>query len=152
MFIEFGAHALVVFEDVAKLQGLADGDVQFINVERFGDIVERPVAHRLHGVFHGAVGRHDNHRQVRKSAFDFCQQLRTVHAGHAPVADDQVDVFGLQHFQGVQAIARSEHRDAILIQRRRQQVTELGLVVDHQYVMCHRYPRRTHHPWPVGKG
>ncbi|MNG02851.1 hypothetical protein D3C84_858960 [compost metagenome] len=62
VFVELGAHALVVFEDVAKLQGLVDGDVQLIDVERLGDVVEGAVAHRLHGVFHRAVGGHDDHR------------------------------------------------------------------------------------------
>jgi len=136
------AHAGVVAHDVAKLQGLGHGDVQLVDIERLGNVVIRTVAHRLYGVFHRAVGGHHDHRHLGIARLDLGQQRRTVHARHAPVADHQVDVFLLQHFERVQAVTRREHLDAILAEGRRQQVTELGLVVDHQYVMRHECPRR----------
>ena len=147
MFVQLGAHARVVAHDVAKLQGLGHGDVQLVDVERLGNVVIGTVTHRLHGIFYRAVGRHHDYRQSRITHLDLGQQRRPVHARHAPVADDQVDVLLPQHLERMQAIARAEHLDAVLAQGLGQQITELGLVVDHQYVMRHARPhlhRRLH--------
>ena len=73
VFIEFGAHARVITHDVAKLKGFADSDVELVDVEGFGDVVVGTVTHRLHGVFHRAVGGHHDHRQLRVAHFDFGQ-------------------------------------------------------------------------------
>ncbi len=154
MFIELGTQPCVVAHDVAKLQSLGHGDVQLVDIEGLGNVVVGAVTHGLHGIFHGAVGRHHDHRQLRVAHLDLGQQLRAVHAGHAPVADHQVDVLLLQHLERMQAIAGDKHLDMVLAQGRRQQIAELGLVVDHQYVMCHDCPRRRRHlhRWPECTG
>lgn len=51
VLVQFGTHARVVAQDVAKLQGLADGDIQFVDIKGFGYVVVGTVPHGLHGIF-----------------------------------------------------------------------------------------------------
>jgi hypothetical protein len=59
--------------------------------------------------FHGAVGGHDDHRQVRIEPAQLIQQLDAAHPGHLHVGEDQVQVGGAGDFQGFQGAGSREH-------------------------------------------
>ena len=73
VLVQFGTHARVVAQDVAKLQGLADGDIQFVDIKGFGYVVVGTVPHGLHGIFYRAVGRHYDHWHMGVTQLDLGQ-------------------------------------------------------------------------------
>ena len=55
---------------------------QRLGFKRFHQIVHRALTHGVHGALYGAMGRHQQHRQLRLACTQPAKQLMTVHAGH----------------------------------------------------------------------
>src|SRR5574337_2031495 len=73
--------------------------LQFVQIDRLLDIVERPKLDRLHRPFNGAVGGHDNDGNVAVEFLDFSQQLDAACARQTDVQEDQVWTEAIQQLQ-----------------------------------------------------
>ena len=80
--------------DVMDLtDGLLDGHIQVVHIDRLGDKVEGAAVHGLADVQHITVGtHHDDPQGWIMLLIHIRQQLQTVHHGHVDVAEDNLDV------------------------------------------------------------
>ena len=83
------------------LQGLGDGHQDLFVFEGLQDVVEGPFLHGGDGLFHGAEGGHDDHRQVRIEPVQLIQEFDAAHLGHLHVRQDQVQVGGAGDLDGL---------------------------------------------------
>ena len=77
---------------------------QAVRVERFDQVVQRPDLHGFHRGFHGGIGRHHDHGQIRKELFGLLEHFYPVHAGHPNVREDDVWRFRRCFGQGLLAV------------------------------------------------
>ena len=61
LFRETGHQLPVLFSHREKCFKLPEDDVEFLHIDRFGEIMIGASAHRLHGVLDIAVPREENH-------------------------------------------------------------------------------------------
>jgi len=101
---------------------------------RFGQVLEGAEPDRFHRRGDGAVGGHDDERQLRGALPHRLQQLETVHSGHGQVADHDPDVGpAVEEVQGLGPRAGSEHAVAPLVLEQYAETDQEGpVVVDHQ--------------------
>ncbi len=64
---------------------------QRLGFKRFHQIVHCALTHGIHGALYSAMGRHQQHRQLRLACTQPAKQLMTVHAGHIDVTDHQAE-------------------------------------------------------------
>jgi hypothetical protein len=67
-----------------------------IDVERLGQILERPALKRRNGAVEVGVRSHDNHRDLRETFPDVAQEGQPGFAGHANVGDQHLRLTLLQ--------------------------------------------------------
>ncbi len=83
--------------------GLAHGGEQFVQVDRFGKIIDSTVPHGADGV--ADIGISGDQKNGKRTVF-LARQAQGVQAGesgHADVGDHHVDLLLAQHFQGALA-------------------------------------------------
>ncbi|MNG07789.1 hypothetical protein D3C84_911070 [compost metagenome] len=106
-------------------------------LERLDQVIRRALTHRIDRPLHRAVGRHQQHRQLRLTRPQQSEQLMTIHARHIDVTEHQVERLatdGSQRFlrrtdRGVGVTA--EH------QRIRQGFAQGAVVLDQQHLDRH---------------
>ena len=67
-------------------------------------------------------------------AFDFLEQFDTRDTRHADIGNNQVEILHRDHAQGSLGIVRFEHLKVLLLQNDADELADLHLIVDHQYV------------------
>ncbi|MFO1501567.1 MAG: hypothetical protein U1G07_24835 [Verrucomicrobiota bacterium] len=70
--------------------GLADGVEQFVEIDRFGEIIDGAVAHGIDGIADVGIGRHEQDGQDRKFLAGAPKGFEAGHARHAHVRDHHV--------------------------------------------------------------
>ncbi|CRN02724.1 hypothetical protein [Pseudomonas sp. 34 E 7] len=93
---------------------------QRLGFERLDQIIRRALAHGVHGPLHGAMGGHQQHRQLRLTRAQQAEQLMAVHAGHVHIADHQAESFSLNGLQGF--LGRADR--AVVMARQQQRVSQ----------------------------
>ena len=73
------------------LDGLAYQDVDLVEIEGLGDIVEGPAAHGFDRVLHGGLRGHDDDRHAAVLRLDLLERLEPAHARHADVHQRERD-------------------------------------------------------------
>ena len=118
------------------------GGPQLVEIDRLGQVVDRPLPHGFHGRVHGGESRHQHHPGGRRQPPGFGEQLQAVHLVHLEVGDDEVELASPHLGQGFQAIGRPPHLVAFLAQH----VLQIGsgdvLVVHHQHMEIRGRPQR----------
>ncbi len=126
------AQPVIVAQRVVEAQGVGDGGLQFLELDRLADIVEGPVLDELHGVAQRREGGHHDDRQDRMGAPDFGQKLAARQAGHPEIGEHEIDAFARQLRQCVHRAARLKHGIAEPFQHPAQHIQEALLVIDDQ--------------------
>ena len=92
-------------------QRSVDREVQVLEVDRFGDEVERSSVHCRADVLHVVISRNDDGTDVGIDLAYPSEQRESVHLGHVDIRDHHVNVLVLvQLIQGFQAVFREEKR------------------------------------------
>ena len=101
VFFIFQLQGLFLLLELPVFQRLPDNAQQGFLVDRLGDIVEGPVAHRLGGRFQvGKTGYH-HHRTLDAGLLDMPQQICAAGALQDDIADDQVKLFLIDGDEGL---------------------------------------------------
>ena len=91
-------------------------------LERLDQIIGRPLAHGVHGTLDGAMGSHQQHRQLWLAGSQQAKQLMTIHARHVDVADHQAEGLEGHRFQCFLSTA-----DSLVVMTGQQQGIRQGL-------------------------
>ena len=124
---------------------------QFVEVERFGDVVVGAKLHGLDGGLHrGKAGHHDGDR-FRPPLLDLAQDLQTIAARQSQVEQNHIDVRRIQNAAGLiprfrqlraeaqrtsHVTAAFPYRSLIFHDQQVQQVSLLGLLADGNHLCC----------------
>ena len=114
------------------LQGSLHHLVQFIQFNRFFQVVARPLPHGFHGSVDGSVGGQQHNFHLGVEAASLLQHAQPVHAVHAKIGQDQVDLGVSEEFQAGGPVLADEDLVALLEQVAGQGVALRLVVVDHQ--------------------
>ena len=115
---------------LGKAGGLADGGEQFVQINRFGKIIDSAIAHGADGVAHVGIGGDE---QNGKGAVLLAGQAQGFQAGqsrHAHVGNHHADFLLAQDFQGALAGGDGHGVEALAGEEGIQQAA-LGRVVVH---------------------
>ncbi|OPZ68232.1 MAG: hypothetical protein BWY83_02378 [bacterium ADurb.Bin478] len=69
---------------------LGHDQLQLLQIDGFGQKIQRPLFHGCHRAFQTAKGGHDDHLDLGIDPLDFLQQLAAVHARHAQIGEQQI--------------------------------------------------------------
>ena len=126
------AKVLILGAEVLALEGVLDDQVDFVELERLGDVVVGAELHRLHrGLGRGHRGHHD-HRGVGRLFLSRAQDLEPVDLRHAKVGDDRVERIAADRLDRGRSPLGEGDVVAGLLERDGQQVAHALLVVHHQ--------------------
>ena len=90
----------VLVAELLALERVPDDEVDFVELERLGDVVVGAELHRLHrGLGRGHRGDHDD-RGVGGDLLGGAQHLQPVHLRHAQIGDDHVEGLAAERFDG----------------------------------------------------
>ncbi len=122
----------VLLLGLGHLDGLGDREEQFLIGEGLGDVVEGADLHGLDRGLDGAVGGHDEHRDVGVVSLHVLEHVLPGELGHLHVGDDDVDLglfeVGEAHFR----VVERGDRVASLVQQGFDDQEVVGLVVEHE--------------------
>ncbi len=117
------------------VEGAADGEFEFVEVDRLGQVVGGAAAYHRDGVADRAeAGQHDH----RVLAGEFGQHVAAFGVGQLVVEYDEVGFHPLQQCPGLRPVCR---RMGVVAETRataRYQAAEHRVVVDHEYGFLHR--------------
>ena len=90
-----GLHAalqgqVLVLQDALLSDFLQDG-LDFDQLARLGDVIERPQAHGLNGRFHAGMAGHDQGFRVGSDLPELLEDLDAGHARHAQIENGDVE-------------------------------------------------------------
>ena len=114
----------------ALLERLEDGGPQTGNLHGLEEEIRGAGAHRLDRPLDGAVGRQDDHRDVRDLLRDVTEHLEAGQARHPQVGDDDVTPLGLDARQSFPRVGEGEHVEAVAAQRDDDALEAVGVVVE----------------------
>ncbi len=80
-------------------QGLVQGQLELGQYHRLGQVMERALLHRLHGIFDIAVAGHHDHFQVRHLCHQGTQQVMPAHARQRVVGQHRIGLGPLDLLQ-----------------------------------------------------
>ena len=106
-------------------------DQEFLQVERFGEIVGRPVLHGLDGGLDRSVGRHQDEGNLGIHRLDAQHQLGTGHPRHPAVAQDQIHLPFPDTGQRLEAVSCQEDLVPLFPQKASDQFPLGGFVIHH---------------------
>ncbi len=123
---------LLVFRlQIAAAQGALEQHFDLVEIERLGDEVPGPAAHRLDGGVHRAVGgHHDGHRRLRQRERRV-QQIHPGLAAHPQIGQQQLHRLALQNGHRLRRAGGGVNVE-LLLQRAAQAVTRGFLVVNNE--------------------
>ena len=134
------AFDLAQFADV--VEGLADRDLEIVEIDRLGDEIEGAAVHCGAQICHVAIGRDDDRADRRLLLAQPREQRQPVHDRHVDVKQQKIDVgLGRQHSQRLLAVTGKAEDEFALAdlapETLRQQQLEIGLVIDGEYLAAH---------------
>ena len=115
------------------LEGVADDEADFVQLERLGDVVVGAQLHRLDRGLRGGDGGDDDHGHVRGDLLGRAQHLQPVHLGHAQVGDDGVRGVATEGLDGSLAARGGEDVIAFLLEGDGEEVPHALLIIDHEH-------------------
>ena len=77
----------------------AQKEIQFLKIDRFREVVVRPLAHRRHGSFDGSERGHHDHRHLGVRTADFFDQIEAGEVRHLEIRQDEIHLVGIQLIQ-----------------------------------------------------
>ena len=108
------AELLVFLLQTAAAQGAFDEELDFIEVDGFGDEVPGTTPHGLDGGIDAAVsGHHDADRRLRELQ-SFVQELHAVVCAESEVGEHDGDVVMAQVLQGLSGVRGDVHIEVVL--------------------------------------
>ena len=113
-----------------KAGGLADGGEEFVQVNRFGKIIDSAVAHGDDGVADVGMGGDQENGEAAADLAGAAQGFQAGKAGHADIGDHHVHGLGAEDLQGALAGGDDDGLEALAGQEGVQQ-TALGRIVIH---------------------
>ena len=116
--------------EVPLTQGPLDGDLELVDGEGLGKVVERAFLHRRHRRLDARERRDHDHGQGGVDVVRPPQQLDAVHSRHLEVGQQQVRGIGLDERQRAMGIRRRQASMAGAPQDARAVLDHVGLVVD----------------------
>ena len=110
---------------------------QGFGLERLDQIIRSTLTHRIDGTLNGAVGSHQQHRQLRLTHSQQREQLMTIHTGHVDVADHQTERFARHRRQRFFSAADRVKIMAGQQQRISQRFAQRTIILDQQHLDAH---------------
>ncbi len=108
-----------------------------LQVDRLDQEVDGSLLHRIHGRFHGAVGRDQNDRDSWIDILDCFQQIQTIGTLHAVVGHDQVKARVADKLHGTIPVGASSHPVALAAEKAGHHFSLMFLVVYDEYAPFH---------------
>ncbi len=112
------------------LQRIPDDQLDFIDLERFRQIIVRTLFHRLHGGIRGGEGRDDQDDRFRRGGLDGFQNLHTVTLRHSQIGDDQIKDFFIEKLNGFFTVLGSGHHVPSAFEHDAQDIAQTLLVIN----------------------
>lgn len=116
------------------MQGAAQQGAQLRQIDRLAQIVERTLTHGGHCRIHGAIGGHDDHRQLRLFSAQPRQRLQAVQARHPHVQEHRVRALAPGQVQRFPAAGGDQRRMAFQPQELGEGLADGGFVVGDQHL------------------
>src|SRR5258705_9377828 len=145
-----------VFDDESSfVERLRHAGPHFVEMKRFGDVIERAHLQAGDGALHFGHGRHDDDGGSPPARDDLTQQRDAVHFGHPQVGNDERHRALLQFLQRLDPGAGFDAREAFALEQPDEHAAKPRLVVDHKAAHSgegwHRRPKyRSLAPWGSG--
>ena len=125
---------------LAQLQGcdrgeagrLPDRSQQFVEIDRFGEIIDRTVAHGADGFADIGICRYQQDRQHGVFLTRAAEGFQTGNAGHSHVGNHHVEFPAAQDSQRLFAGSNRDGIEALTFQERIQKTALTGIVIDNQ--------------------
>jgi hypothetical protein len=123
---------LVEFEraGVGDAGGALDGEEEFVEVDRFGEVIDGAVAHGFDGFPDIGVGGDEEDREDRVLLAGAAEGIEAGDAGHADVGDHHVDGLGAEGGEGGFTRVDGEGLEALSAQEGIEQAALAGVVID----------------------
>ena len=102
---------------LAAVHGALDEHQDFIEIERFGDVIEGAVFHRTDGVAHGILRRHQDHRGVDAVFLELFEQFQTIDVRKLDVHQRNVEMAVGNKPTCGRAVGRDLHPIALGLER-----------------------------------
>ncbi len=126
---------------------------QGLRLERLEQEIAGAGTHRVDGLVHLGVGRHQHDRQMRQAGANFLEQRDTVHRHHPHIADDDGKRLLFQHLERRLAAIDSDIGTSGQFQRIADRLAQAGVVFDDedgQAVFSHGFHFQARIPRPAG--
>ena len=120
----------VLFHQSPVSDRLADQPFELIDVERFFDIVERSVPHRLDGGGHCGMRGYHHDLSVQPSLFDLDDEIHAVHARHLQIGQYAIEAFSIQNLESLRRAGAADHIVTGRAQHLGHRLACLAMIVD----------------------
>ena len=132
--LEGAAEVEVLVLELLPLDGLADDDLELVDVERFGDVVVRAGLERLDGRLRRRMCRDHDDGDRRVLALDLAQEIEPRAVGEHEIAQHEIGLALLQHRARVRHRRRGFDAAAFFFEDDGQEVAQRRFVVDDEEV------------------
>ncbi len=133
LFPHFGAEHVYFFGQPPDVDCLAHEDVDFVEVERFGDVIEGASPHRLDGVLHRGLGSHDDDRCAPAFGLDLVERLKPAHPGHADIHEHDRNVVFLEPGKRFGPVFGEHRLEPLFFERLFEHPPDAFVVIDYEY-------------------
>src|SRR6056297_3779619 len=108
-------------------------------MNRCGDKVKGPVAHRINGRFNSSMASEDNHRNSRICRANPFEQLFPGHLRHLQIGDDQIDMLLVYQGPALLSILRQQHLMAAHFKGTPKTLADIFLVIYNENRKFHSF-------------
>lgn len=117
---------------LGKAGGVADAGEEFVEVDGFGEVIDRAVAHGFDGVADVGVGGDEEDGKRGKFLAGAAKGLETGHAGHAHVGDHHADGLRAEGGEGGFAGGDGKRGEALAAEEGVEEAGLAGVVIDEE--------------------
>ncbi|MNL08761.1 hypothetical protein D3C87_1294960 [compost metagenome] len=118
-------------------QGLVQQQLELRQGHRLGDVMERALLHRRHGIFDVAVTGHHDHFQVRRADAQLLDQVVTAHARQRIIGEHHIRHERAQLPQCILGRVADCHLEVFTLQIGLNILGEEFIILDQQYAALH---------------
>ena len=129
---------LHLLPELPRLEGVAQGHAEVLEVDGLGDVVVGAEPHRLHRRADIGVGGHDDHLDVGMALLDLAEHLDPVRVGQLEIQQEEVGALLPDGRHGSRAVLRGLDVVAELLERLLEGPANQALVVNDQHSGWHR--------------
>jgi hypothetical protein len=140
----FGQLCAGIFELAQQgtmLRDALDPQDDLVDLERFGQVVVRPLLDRRNCILDGGERGHQDHRGVRRLLPRPAKQAQAVQPGQPDITDHDVEDLGGDLVESFDPILGGRHPVPCVAQGVRRHQREIGLVIDQQHIQSPRSRR-----------